>query len=263
MSSSLEGTPFEGAANPFGAPLFYKESTSSTMQDAREIARQFADAGKPVPNGTVAIAGMQEAGRGRLPGRAWSAPAGENLLCTVILAAAPADALTLRAGLAACKTFNSFLEPAGKGSACVKWPNDVLYKGRKLSGILCEADGNLLYVGAGLNINQKAFPPQLAEKAASLALILESEKGDAAKIGLKDVLERFLFFLQEALIAGYTWKNELTKRLFGLNERARFLPGDGREPPVEGILRGAANDGALLLETDEGLKTFYSGELIF
>ena len=239
------------------------------MQDAREVARQFEAAGKPVPNGAVAIAGVQEAGRGRLPGRVWCAPAGENLLCTVILAGAPAEALTLRAGLAACKTFDSFLEPAGKGAACVKWPNDVLYKGRKLSGILCEADGAHIYVGAGLNINQKAFPPELAERASSLALILQSEKsgnaetGDGGGVELKAVLERFLFFLKEAISQSYPWQEELSKRLFMLNERVRFLPASGGEGTVEGILRGVATDGALLLETDEGVSAFYSGEIIF
>ena len=265
MNGSLEGSAFEGAANPFGAPLFYKESTGSTMRDARLIAKGFADAGQPVPNGTAAIAGMQEAGRGRLPGRVWSAPAGESLLCTVILAAAPLEALTLRAGLAAARTFDSFLLPAGKGATQVKWPNDVLYNGRKLSGILCEADGDHVYVGAGLNISQKAFPPDIAGKASSLALVLGGESGGAesGKAALKAALERFLFFLKEALSAGYPWREELGKRLFMLNERIRFLPAGGDGPAIEGVLRGVDEDGALLLETGGGLKTFYSGEIIF
>ena len=262
MSAGLEGAPFEGAVNPFGAPLFYKKSTSSTMRDAREVAKGFLDAGQPVPNGAVAIAGMQEAGRGRLPGRVWSAPAGDALLCTIVLNGAPSDALTLRAGLAACKTFDSFLEPAGKGSACVKWPNDVLYKGRKLSGILCEADGAHFYVGAGLNINQKAFPPDIADKASSLALIL-GETSETSKIELKAVLERFLFFLKEALAQGYPWQEELAKRLFMRDERVSFLPASGDGPAIEGVLRYVAEDGSLLLETKEGISAFYSGELIF
>ena len=262
MSAGLAGTPFAGAANPFGAPIFYKERTESTMRDARLIAKSFLDAGKPVPNGAVVLAGMQSAGRGRLPGRSWSSAAGESLLCTVILADAPADALTLRAGLAAAKTFDSFLEPAGKGATCVKWPNDVLYKGRKLSGILCEAAGDLFYVGAGLNINQKVFPPDIAEKASSLALIL-GETSDGGGVELKSVLERFLFFLKEALAAGYAWREELAKRLFMLNEPLRFLPAGGSEPAIEGVLRGVAEDGSLLLETKEGLSAFYSGEIIF
>ena len=264
MNEGLAGSAFEGAVNPFGAPLFYKERTESTMQDAREVVRQFESAGKPVPNGAVAIAGVQGAGRGRLPGRVWCAPAGENLLCTVILADAPAEALTLRAGLAASKTFDSFLLPAGKGATCVKWPNDVLYNRRKLSGILCEADGAHAYVGAGLNINQKAFPPELAAKASSLALILDEKSGDASSgISLKAVLMRFLSFLKETFAAGYPWQEELSKRLFMLDERVRFLPASGGEGTVEGILRGVATDGALLLETDEGVSAFYSGEIIF
>ena len=270
MSGSLEGSPFEGVANPFGAPLFYKESTGSTMQDARDVARLFAEAGQPVPNGSVAIAGKQSAGRGRLQGRVWEAPFGENLLCTVILCKPPATALALRAGLAAARTFDSFLLAAGKDGTQVKWPNDVLYKGKKLSGILCESNGELSFVGAGLNVMQKGFPSRLEGKASSLALILGDEGGNAesGRIGLKAVLGRFLFYLKEAVAPSFPWRQELSKRLFMLNEKVAFLPGAGQEgggeaASVEGVLRGVAEDGALLIETASGVKTFYSGELSF
>lgn len=256
----LEGSPFEGAFNPFGAPLFFRAETSSTMQDAREIARLFRERGEAVPHGSVALAGRQSAGRGRLRGRSWNSPAGESLLCTVILCGPPANALTLRAGLAASETFDSFLGPAGKALTQVKWPNDVLYKGKKLSGILCEADGDLSYVGAGLNIWQKAFPKEIEGKATSLALIL-GEGDPSRSIGLKDALESFLFFLGQALADEFPWREKLTKRLFMLNEDARFLPGSGGESPVEGIVRGVGDDGALLIETKGGIRTFYSGEL--
>lgn len=253
-------SPFAGCASPFGAPVFFKERTASTMEDAKEIARRFKDLGLELPDGTVAAAGFQTAGRGRLQCRIWDSSEGENLLCTVILRARPADALTLRAGLAAAETFDSFLLPAGKGRTQVKWPNDVLYKGKKLSGILCEADGELICIGAGLNINQRGFLPEIAGRASSLALILGHE--DTGAISLSAVLELFLIFLRQALSKECPWREKIMQRLFMLGEEVQFAPGgQGGGNPLRGVLRGIAEDGALLLEAEGAIKAFYSGEL--
>ncbi len=255
----LEYSPFAGFVHPFGAPLFYKEETASTMEDAKEIVQAFKAKGEEVPEGTVAAAGFQTAGRGRLQGRSWASTAGENLLCTIIFHAKPADALTLRAGLAAAETFESFLRPAGKEGVQVKWPNDVLYKVKKLSGILCESDGELAYIGAGLNINQRDFTPEIATKASSLALILDCE----GIINLSEVLERFIIFLRQALSKGYPWREKLKEKLFMLGEEVLFMPGGEKgEKAILGVLRGIAKDGALLLETENKIKAFYSGELL-
>lgn len=230
------------------------------MEDAKEIARRFAATGTQVPHGTVALAGCQSAGRGRLPGRRWDAAARENLLCTIILHGEPVRALTLRAGLAAAETFDSFLVPAGKNGTQVKWPNDVLYNGKKLSGILCEADGEFTYIGAGLNIGQKDFPLEIAERVSSLALIL----GGAFE--LSAVLECFLFSLKQTLSQDFPWREKLEQRLFMLNEEVQFSPGsettNGGEG-LRGVLHGIGEDGALLLETKGKIKAFYSGELSF
>ena len=67
-------------ANPFGAaPVYFIEETGSTMEEAVMLAE------RGVPAGTVIRAGFQSRGRGRIPGRVWSADAGGNLLFTLIL----------------------------------------------------------------------------------------------------------------------------------------------------------------------------------
>ncbi|ULQ59437.1 biotin--[acetyl-CoA-carboxylase] ligase family protein [Brucepastera parasyntrophica] len=153
----------KSVANSFNAPVYFIPETDSTMRDARILA------GDGEPDGTVVYAGIQNNGRGRIPGRLWETEAGKNLLCTVLLRRPPAAGFTLRVGLAVARTFDSFLP--GPVKTEIKWPNDVLYENKKLSGILCENDTSVTYAGTGFNIGQTAFPPHLRNKAFSLELI--------------------------------------------------------------------------------------------
>lgn len=104
------------------------------------------------PSWTALLAGHQSAARGRL-GRPWSAPAGTQLILSVLLHPEPADlerlgTLPLAAGLAV----TDVVAPAG-----LKWPNDVLIDDRKLCGILAEATGlpghPRIVIGIGLNVS--------------------------------------------------------------------------------------------------------------
>lgn len=157
--------------------------TESTQSDAERLAATGA------PEGTVVTARHQLAGRGRRGHRWWDAP-GQSLLCSVLLrpAATPATVpqLSLVGGLAVAEA----LQPLG-ASARIRWPNDVLVDGRKVSGILAEAvsdapgpgGGRLRHVilGIGINLGQTGFPAELAERATSLRLITGREH-DAAVV---------------------------------------------------------------------------------
>lgn len=132
--------------------------TESTNRDAH--------AGVP---GDVFWADFQTAGRGRLD-HVWLAPEGVNLTFSAVFDVAgmePAEVATfpLIAGLAVVRAVAPLLPCA----VTVKWPNDVLVDGRKLAGILCERNGPCVIVGIGLNVNQTAFPPEIAARATSLA----------------------------------------------------------------------------------------------
>ncbi|MSR63189.1 MAG: biotin--[acetyl-CoA-carboxylase] ligase [Planctomycetes bacterium] len=158
-----------------------------------------------IANGTARpldahVAEEQSAGRGRL-GRAWASARGEGLYLTlVLLPDAPPNpaALTMGAGLAVLEGVHAL----GAPSAQLKWPNDVLVAGAKLAGILVEARGldpahPHAVVGVGLNVRQRAFPPELlAERAVtSLALLgLECALEDA----LTELLERLRARMDEA-----------------------------------------------------------------
>jgi BirA family biotin operon repressor/biotin-[acetyl-CoA-carboxylase] ligase len=109
--------------NPFLAPVFYLETTTSTMLDARALAA------RGVRHGTVVVADVQEAGLGRIANRQWKAEKGQNLLFTLLLRypdiASIPTALTLRTALALSQAIEHIV-PAFKGSLRVKWPNDVM-----------------------------------------------------------------------------------------------------------------------------------------
>lgn len=148
----------------FGVPHRHFSRTDSTNSRARELAAAGA------PHGTVVTAAEQTAGRGR-QGRTWTAPPGKALLYSAIVR--PLEErhmlLPLAVPLAVCEAAEQ-LEPE---LACrVKWPNDVLVEGRKLSGVLIEArpqDGwAVIGIGLNLSISPQEFPAELRDAAISL-----------------------------------------------------------------------------------------------
>ncbi len=133
-------------------------------------------AAQGAPEGVVAVADEQTAGRGRL-GRTWVAPAGSALLVSVLLRPElPLEAthlVTLAAGLAALDAIDVLASvPAG-----LKWPNDVVIDDRKIAGILAEADGaGAVVVGMGCNVVPGALAPELRDIATAVPL----DRGGAA-----------------------------------------------------------------------------------
>jgi BirA family biotin operon repressor/biotin-[acetyl-CoA-carboxylase] ligase len=134
--------------------------TASTQEVVLRAAREGA------AEGFACLAAEQTAGRGR-QGRAWVAPAGSAMLASVLLRRSPAVAagIPFAAGLALVDVLS-----ADHGvTAGLKWPNDVLVKGRKLAGILCEVEPvtstpELVAValGVGVNLTVTSFPDDVA-----------------------------------------------------------------------------------------------------
>jgi BirA family biotin operon repressor/biotin-[acetyl-CoA-carboxylase] ligase len=127
------------------------------------------EAARGAPEGVVAVADEQHAGRGR-HGRTWVAPKGASLLVSVLvrprLAADRRHLVTLAAAAAAADAVASV---AGV-QAAVKWPNDLVVADRKLAGILAEATADAVVVGMGLNVQWDAFPDELAPIATACNL---------------------------------------------------------------------------------------------
>jgi BirA family biotin operon repressor/biotin-[acetyl-CoA-carboxylase] ligase len=256
--------------NPFSAPVFYLETTSSTMVDARTLAS------RGEPNGSVVIAGAQDAGRGRTVNRVWKAEKDQCLLFTILLrypgGASLPQAVTLRTGLALSLAIEDFAPPL-KGLVQVKWPNDVMIplpgSGNnafgKASGILTEGDGENLYIGVGVNVSQMEFPGNIRNKAASIALALGEAPVSADRFRLLEAfLNRLHGELKEPSRRNGNWRDRLEERLYMKGRRIRFIPGAaGSGTAVEGILRGIGPGGELLIQGRPGDEpdAFVTGEL--
>jgi BirA family biotin operon repressor/biotin-[acetyl-CoA-carboxylase] ligase len=139
------------------------------------------------PEGAVAVANVQTAGRGRL-GRTWEAPPGTAVLVSVLLKPPPGrklPQLSLVAGVAVADS----LERLVGLFVQIKWPNDVMLRRQKVAGILAEARDGAVVLGIGVNVNQTR--EQLPPGAASLLTTTGREWERA------DVLDGILAALEE------------------------------------------------------------------
>ncbi|MFQ5606456.1 MAG: biotin--[acetyl-CoA-carboxylase] ligase [Candidatus Zixiibacteriota bacterium] len=196
----------------FGRPTHAYRKVKSTITIASSLAGGGGGgrAGRAgAPEGTLVVAEEQSAGRGRL-GRGWHSPPGVGAYLSLILrpkmAAADTPALSIVTALALAEA----IEELTGLPAQVKWPNDVLVRGKKVAGILTSmtAEGervNYVIASAGLNINQtrQDFPSSLSGKAASLRMLLRH------KVDRPALTRRFL---------------EIFERRYGAFARSGFAP---------------------------------------
>lgn len=160
------------AGRLIGRRLVYLPETVSTNEVAKGLARQGE------AEGTVVLADKQTGGKGRL-GRSWTAPAGSSILLSIILrpTAAQLPRLTMVAALAAARA----VEGATGLPAMIKWPNDIIIRGKKAGGILLEAEltgeaPSFAVAGIGLNVNfDTHLVPEIPELATSISLELGRE----------------------------------------------------------------------------------------
>jgi BirA family biotin operon repressor/biotin-[acetyl-CoA-carboxylase] ligase len=148
-------------------------SVGSTNTEAHELARLGA------PGGTLVFAEEQTAGKGRQQ-RAWHSPRGAGLYCTLILRPAQAQMvwplLTHTASVALAETLESLVSDRTVPvplDVDIKWPNDVLIRGRKCAGILLEALRDdygvpAALIGFGINVRKGSVPELPAVEATCL-----------------------------------------------------------------------------------------------
>ncbi len=235
-----------------GQRVLYYPTLVSTMITAKEEAKQGA------PEGTLIVAEAQSGGHGRL-GRAWVAPPG-NLACSLVLypQAAQLPYLVMAAALALAGAIEAVtgLRPA------LKWPNDLLLGGRKVSGILVESGtmgGEACYavVGIGLNINMRAADyPEIEGIATSLSDELGQPVSRLAL--LREFLvqfERRDMTLSQSTAVWTEWRARLTT----LGRAVTVRVG---EKTCAGTAEDVAADGGLLLRLADGTQQkFAAGDV--
>lgn len=228
-----------------GQRVIYYPSLTSTMEVARREAQQGA------AEGTVIVADEQTAGKGRLK-RAWLSPGG-NVALSLILYPALANLPSLIM-LASLAVVHSIEAVTGLKSQ-VKWPNDVLINGRKVSGILIENDVqantvNYTIIGIGININLRlADFPEILPVATSLGAELGRDVSRLSVIRCLLVeIERLYLVLSVGGSVYEEWRDSLVT----LGKRVRATTG---ETIYEGVAESVDRDGSLRLRGWDGSLT--------
>ncbi len=233
----------------------YQEETDSTNEWAK---REKMD---DTESGIVYLADHQTAGKGRR-GHVWESPRGTSVSMSICihpdLTPDKLAMLTLVMGMAAA---DGIRETSGI-DAGIKWPNDVVYDGRKLCGILTEYDaqtGNVI-IGIGLNINMEAFPEELRGVAASMRMISgkEEDREAVAAAVICQFWNRYQTFCETGDLRKL--KSAYEEILVNRGRAVQVL--DSRNP-FRGTAKGISDTGELIVcreDTGEDVKV-YSGEV--
>ena len=222
-----------------------------TLPSTNTTLMERARAGRAEP--IALVAERQSAGRGRM-GRQWLSEAPDEgpapLTFSIGLPLAPRDwsGLSLAVGLAVAQSLHADIQ--------LKWPNDVWLHGRKLGGILIETAsmGAMRYavIGIGINIGPRAAEGLRTPPAWLQELLPDSDAAQAFGLVAPAVVHAVLDFADqgmEPLRAAYQARDALNGR--------GVVCSDG----LSGIARGIDAQGALLLETAQGLQKISSAEV--
>ncbi|MFW6264612.1 MAG: biotin--[acetyl-CoA-carboxylase] ligase [Bacillota bacterium] len=251
------------------------DKVDSTNTKAKEIARK-----GDFKSGTVLLAEEQSKGKGRL-GRSWYSPPGTGLFLSVLLKPKlpplKAPFLTIVASLAvveAIEKLDNNIKPLSSTKKKkiqdnllegleIKWPNDILFNKKKISGILSEMNADLdiinyAVVGIGINVNQEFFPEDIKEIASSLK-VEYGEKVNRKKL-LKFLLgsfEKFYFLLLEGKdrLLLEKWKDYLDI----IDKKVSIINNDDK---IRGRVVNISKRGELILIDEDGqLHTFWAGDV--
>lgn len=242
-----------------GQKIVFFDQMDSTQKKALTLADEGA------PEGTLVVTNEQVAGRGRL-GHSWKSARGANIAMSLILRPRlPIDKtpqLTLLTAVAAADAIEEL-----SGLNCqIKWPNDILYNGAKLVGILTELQAESSYVkaviiGIGINVNtdQEAFSDELAGKATSLEA-MTGVHYDPAKL-IQIFLKRFELLYMLYLAQGFPAIKPLwISRAASLGKTIKVRQPGGHV--LIGKAIGINDDGVLLLEDSaKKINCVYSADI--
>jgi BirA family biotin operon repressor/biotin-[acetyl-CoA-carboxylase] ligase len=210
--------------------------------------------------GTVVIAREQYSGKGQRS-NVWTSMPGKNLTCSIVLFPTLDSKHIFYLNIVVSLAVRKTLQDLGI-EAMIKWPNDILVKGKKIAGILVEnqIQGQKIesaIAGLGLNVNQKTFDK--LPNATSVLLELGSE------VELNDVFDQYYGYLDfyynlllesnfDLLLKHYYTHLYLKDRL----SRFRDLNGE-----FDGVILGIEDSGFLLIQREDGKRRYDIKELAY
>lgn len=245
------------ATQLLGKQIVHFYDTSSTNNEAKRLAADDAI------EGTIVVSEAQTLGRGRL-NRGWFSPPGGGVWVSVILRPPfPPQEAPKCTLMAAVATVEAIREASGLNCG-IKWPNDILWQGRKLVGILTEMSAemdaiNFVVLGIGINVSlqESDFPEELRNIGASVSMGAEREVSRVEV--LQKLLERLEYWYQVVKQEGFepvleAWRRESVT----LGQPVRVLAG---EETYDGVAEELAEDGSLLVRTENGLRRVLAGDV--
>lgn len=239
--------------------IVYRSSVESTNTLTESLARDGSE------EWTVVVADAQERGRGR-QGRSWHSPPGHNVYTSfMVKPAIPSDyvpAISLLAGMVVAIVLEHFTGFAAE----LKWPNDVLMGGKKISGILLELGSGrpgspYLIVGIGINVNSDIteYPGQLSATATSMKALTGTTFD---RVVLLNYLYRVFheWYTYYCLHHGFmSIKKRYMQRLRMIHKRVHIESGSER---ITGVVQDVDAFGRLVLHNEQGeTVTVKSGDV--
>lgn len=256
--------------------FFHFKECSSTMEEAKKYILSLKGTNTVGQKSCfVFVSDHQTSGRGRFDTRKWSSPPNMSLLVTILL---PPDLIGIKpalfplyAGYILAKVLEDYAVMPK-----IKWPNDLLCNGKKISGILCEQllvdEINFISCGIGLNLVQTEFAgadfltDKNRPKFKPTSLFMETGK----RVSSQEILNHILKLLLTP--ASINWLEDLTAYLYGINCNVEFATGlcdEARKANIiEGKYVGISSSGGILIEENSlGCKNptvteYSSGELV-
>lgn len=239
-----------------GKEILHYAEVASTNTLAMDLARTGA------VDGTVVIAETQTGGKGRL-GRTWASPAGNLYVSVVLRPAVPISKAPLITLMGAVAVASGLRRQCGV-PAGIKWPNDILLSGKKVSGLLTEMSAEpdrirhiVLGIGVNVNMDCRALPPEVRRMSTTLAAAVGKRVDRTALLRtlLAELDLWYRRFLQNDGEVLAAWK-ELNVTL---GHRVTVRGGGATQ---EGLAAGVDAEGRLMLKLDDGsLRQVAAGDV--
>lgn len=252
--------------SPKSKKLLKQLDVQSTVTSTNELAKQKAEATNA--SGFVVVAEQQTGGRGRR-GREWVSPYGCNLYLSLVWGfdggVSALEGLSLAVGVAVRKAIVRLgVEPSVKKELLeLKWPNDLLWKKRKIGGILLEVIGDpagfcQVIIGVGLNVDMpKGHAAGIDQSWANLVELVPGGLSRNELVGA--VADELLLLLDGYNELGFKCYRDEWHQYDAYADEAVTL--SLMDKTIEGVARGVDHAGALRLEIDGEIKTFSGGEV--
>lgn len=240
-----------------GKNVIYYDETDSTNNRAKEAGNN------KEPHGTLFVADMQMAGKGRR-GRVWKSPSGSSIYMTILLypdiPPVKAPQLTLIMAIAVAEGIREVTGLETK----IKWPNDIVVNGKKICGILTEMSTEIDYInhvviGIGINVNMESFPEDIAKTATSLRI--EAGKEFRRFELIVAIMEHFEKAYEAVCEAGNLEPimEDYNRLLVNCGRRVRVLE---PEHEYDALALGIDKTGELQVECEDGSrKSVFAGEV--